>query len=43
MNNFEELQLLPMMEFSFNTLPRWAHDIKELLTDVFLFSLEFGL
>ena len=22
MNNFAELQLLPMMEFSFNTLPR---------------------
>ena len=23
MNNFAELQLLPMMEFSFNTLPRY--------------------
>ena len=32
MNNFTELQLLPMMEFSFNILPRWF-SIASLVSD----------
>ena len=44
MNNFAELQLLPMMEFSFNTLPRWfsiaslLKCVSDFTTDLFFSS-----